>query len=141
MGFKVGRSLTAFTVRINESLTDAWPSLTVMVMVVLPNWLEAGVMVTNRLLSLPLNTMFPLGTRLVLEEMAESVSRLAGVSWSPMVKGIAAVGVSSFVFVSAMLEMVGNALTENTLLRPLARPEALAVNCLFVPGKSMDKLV
>src|ERR1043165_561829 len=109
----VGRSLTELTVSPKLVLVPPLAaSATVMVMVVFPNWFGAGVTVTVRLPALPPNTMLPTGTNVGLEELAVKVSWFAEVLSSPMVKGIAAVGVSSFVTRLVMLEMVGAALAE-----------------------------
>src|ERR1043166_2692943 len=92
----VGRSLTDNTVRMKEPLVVAAPSLTLKVIVVVPNWFAAGVIVAMRLAPLPLKTMFPTGTRPALEDAADKVMLPGAVSTSPTTKGTAR-GVSSFV--------------------------------------------
>jgi len=95
-GSRVGRSLTEFTVRLNELLAVNEPSLTTRVIRVLPNWLRVGTRVTVRLLPLPSINMLVLATSAVFVELAVTSRRKAGVSASPIVKGIV-IGVSSFV--------------------------------------------
>src|SRR3954453_19749678 len=65
----VGGSLTAVTLRTNTLSAVAAPSLTVRVIVALPNWLSAGVIVAVRLASVPANTMLATGTRPGLDEV------------------------------------------------------------------------
>ena len=66
----VGGSLTGVTTRVNVLLAVApSPSVTITVIVLVPYWLRAGVTVTVRLPPLPPKTMFPTGTRFVLEEL------------------------------------------------------------------------
>ncbi len=94
----VGRSLTAFTVIVNGS--DAVPpsaSVTWIVIVELPDWLAAGVMVIVRFDPLPPNTMLPEGTRAELLVVAVSVRPAAAVSVSLIVKAMAPVATSSLV--------------------------------------------
>src|SRR6266567_160164 len=73
--FNVGGSLTQLTVRRNEVLADTVPSLTVRVIVAVPNAFPAGVIVTVRLLLAPPKTMLVMGTRLESEEVAGSQQR------------------------------------------------------------------
>ena len=61
---------------------------------------------------LPPNTMFAFGTRVVFDEVPDSVKLAAAVSTSPMVKAIAPVAVSSLVVWLAMSEIVGLSLTD-----------------------------
>ena len=75
-----------------------------------------------------------------MEEMAERTSESAGVSKSLIVKEVVAT-LSSFVVTLGILEMVGGLLTVKKPLRPLAKPDALAVSCLFVPPTSISRLV
>src|SRR5439155_712890 len=94
----VGKSLTGLTVRTNELLADAPSgSATVMVIVVVPDWLVAGITVTVRFDPLPPKTMFASGTRPGMDEWPPTVKLAAVVSTSPMENGMAAVGVSSSV--------------------------------------------
>ena len=91
----VGASLTAVTNRLNDAEVLELPSLTVMITVALPNWLAPGVMVTVRLAPLPPKEILATGINAVLLDEAESVRLATGVSVSPTVKGMAAVGVFS----------------------------------------------
>jgi hypothetical protein len=93
----LGAVFTAFTVSTNASLAVSTPSLTVAVIVAEPVWLAAGLTVTVRLLPLPPNTMFPLGTSVGFDELPLKVRFAATVSGSPTVKPIAAVGVFTVV--------------------------------------------
>ncbi len=91
-------SLTEFTVRLNVSVAIApLASSTCTVIVVTPDALAAGDSVIVRFAPLPPSEMLPLGTSAVLLEVAVTVKLPAAVSASPTVKGIALVGVSSFV--------------------------------------------
>src|SRR4051812_39282459 len=66
IGLRVGGSLTGLTVRRKLWLAGApFPSVTVKVMVVAPNWLVPGVIMAVRLAPLPPRIIFWLGTRLV----------------------------------------------------------------------------
>ena len=85
-------------------------------------------------------SLFATVTRFVLEEVAEKISESAGVSRSLTVKKLVATP-SSFVVTSGMFEIVGGLLTVNTLLNPFVKPDALAVNCLFVPPTSISRFV
>ena len=58
----------------NEVLEDNVPSLTEIVIVLVPKALVTGVIATVRLLPAPPNTIFALGTRLVLEEVAPGLT-------------------------------------------------------------------
>ena len=98
MAVMVGGVLAAFTVR--TKLVDAFsvPSLTAMVMVVVPLSPVAGVMTTLRFTPFPPpKVMLAIGTNVAFEDVAESVNPLGGVSASPIVKVIGGVGVFSFV--------------------------------------------
>src|SRR5436190_4166089 len=86
----------AFTVSTKVSLALAEPSVTVTVIVAVPVWPLPGVTVTVRLGPLPPNTIFPFGTRAVFDELPLTVRLAAAVSASPMVNGMAAVGVPVF---------------------------------------------
>src|SRR5262245_61646200 len=72
----VGGSFTAPTVTVNAVAVEVVPSLTVNVMVAVPDWLAAGVTVTVRFAPLPPNTMLAFGTSVVFAELPETV-RLA----------------------------------------------------------------
>src|SRR5438093_590071 len=133
----VGGSLAGLTVSRNELLEIKDPSLAEMVIVLVPNAFVVGVKVTVRFVPAPPNAMFATVTRFVLEEVAEKISESAGVSRSLTVKKLVATP-SSFVVTSGMFEIVGGLLTVNTLLNPFVKPDALAVNCLFVPPTSIS---
>src|SRR5260370_37824954 len=126
--FNVGDWLTKLMVSANDVLEDAMPSLTEIVIVAVPNVFVKGLRVTVRLLLLPPKTMLVFGTRLVLDDAAESVSAAAEVSASPIVKAIGPADVFSFVVWFGMPEITGRPLTEKTALSAFARPAALAVN-------------
>src|SRR5690349_9075682 len=91
----VGASLTALTVARNVALAVALPSLTVTVIVALPNWFVAGRTVTVRFAPLPPNVILPLGIKVAWDDVPVRVKALTGVSASPIVNGIAPVVVSS----------------------------------------------
>src|SRR5687768_16208072 len=69
MSVIVGTSLTALTVKTKVSLLLAVPSLTVTVMVAVPDRLAAGVTVMVRLAPEPPKTMLAVGTSVVLDEI------------------------------------------------------------------------
>ena len=75
--------------------------------VAVPDWFAAGVIVTVRFAPLPPNTMLAVGTSAVFDEPPVIVSDAAAVSMSPTVKLIAPVAVSSFVVLSVTSEIVG----------------------------------
>ena len=102
-----------FGLTVNTKLVEAVsvPSLTVMVMVVVPLSPDAGVMTTSRLAPLPPNVILASGTRVVFEEVAERVKPLGCVYASSMVNVIAEVGVFSFVDCGPIAVMVGAVLT------------------------------
>src|SRR6187551_940717 len=97
MAVIVGGVLTGFTVNTKLVDTLSVPSLTVIVIVVVPLAPAAGVSTTLRLAPLPLKAILASGTSAVFEDVAESVKAPIAVSASPIVKGIAPVGVPSFV--------------------------------------------
>ena len=82
---KLGTSFTEVTVRTNVSVAVSEPSLTVTVMVAVPFWLAAGVMVTVRLAPLPPKTMLALGTSAVFDDEPDTVRLPAAVCASPTV--------------------------------------------------------
>ena len=92
----VGGVLT-LTVSKKESLALLVPSLTVTVMVLVPDNPDAGVTVTVRLVPLPPNTMLLVGTRVGLDEVALRMRLAGGVSRSLIVNGMAGVGVLTVV--------------------------------------------
>src|SRR5499427_489152 len=106
----VGASLTALTVSWKLALVLAAPSLTVRVIVVTPNWFDAGVIVTVRFAPLPPNTMLAFGTSACAEDVPLTVRLAAGVSASPTVKPMVLVGVSSLVTCAGTFEIVGGVL-------------------------------
>src|SRR5256885_12771741 len=90
-----GRSLSGLTVSAKEVLLLVRPSLTETVMVLMPNWLVAGISTRARLVPLPPNKMFVSGRRVGLEEVAVTTRLLAGVSTSLTMKAMGAETVSS----------------------------------------------
>src|SRR5258706_10338918 len=94
----VGGSFTAATVRRNELEAVNDPSLTTTVMVAVPFWFRAGVIVAVRFCPDPPNTTFATGTRVGLEEIALRAKLPAGVSPSLTVNAIGPTTVSSLVF-------------------------------------------
>ena len=107
----VGASFTAVTVSTKLSEAVSEPSLTVIVMVAVPERFAAGVTVTVREAALPPSTMFATGTSDVFEEPTESVRLPAAVCASPTVNAIAPVLVSSATDRLAISEMVGAVFT------------------------------
>src|SRR5438093_842952 len=87
MGSSVGGSLTELTVSKKGLLAVSKPSLTVRVMVLVPNWLAAGVIVTVRFAPYPSVRMLAAGARVGLEELAVTVKAEIGVSMSFTVNG------------------------------------------------------
>src|SRR5438128_885412 len=79
------------TVKVKGLIAVLVPSLTVTVICAVPVLPAAGVTVTVRFAPLPPNTIFAFGTRVVEEELPETVRLVAGVSASPIVNGIATV--------------------------------------------------
>src|SRR6266568_9350721 len=111
MGEIVGRSFTAYTVRLNVARRLPLSALaTVRVMRAVPNWLGAGVIFTVRLLPLPPNTMLALGTRTGFEEAPVTTKFAAAVAGSPTVKGSGPVEVSSLIARSARADITGSEL-------------------------------
>src|SRR5882762_2161128 len=97
MSLIVGGALPPTTVSRNISLALFAPSLTVTVIVALPVWLAAGVMVTVRLAPEPPNTMLAFGTSVGFEEEPLTSKLPGGVSASLIENGIAAVAVLTVV--------------------------------------------
>ena len=93
----VGGSFTGFTVNRKLLLADKAPSLTVSVIVDVPDWLGAGAIVIVRFELLPPRTMAPVGINSAFEVLAETARLLEEVSASPIVNGIGEVAVSSSV--------------------------------------------
>jgi len=110
----VGASLTALTVTTKLVLALDCPSLTVTVIVAVPDWLAAGVRVTVRLVPEPPKTMFALGANVGFDELPLTV-KPAGVSVSFTVKLMVPVVVSSLIVRFAMLEIVGGVFVPGTV--------------------------
>src|SRR5436190_20412890 len=87
----VGGSFTGVTVRTNVSVVLSKPSLTVIVIVVEPDWFGSGVRVTLRADPLPANTILSFGTRPELDEVSLTSRPAAAVCPSQTVNAIAAV--------------------------------------------------
>jgi hypothetical protein len=104
---RVGAVLGWVTVRTNVSLAESVPSLTETVIVAEPVWPVAGVTETVRLDPLPPNEMFPAGTNVRLDDVAETVRNPVEVSASPTVKAIAPVVVLPTIERLAMSPIVG----------------------------------
>jgi len=103
----VGASLTGSTVTVKVSLSVRLPSLTVTVIVVVPDWSADGVTVTVRFDPLPPNTMPLTGTSDVFDDEALKVRLPAGLSASPTVNAIDPVVLSSGIVVFEMSLIVG----------------------------------
>src|SRR5262245_33039478 len=104
---KVGGSFTGTTVRTKSSLdATALVSVTVTVMVTLPLWLVDGRSVINRLVPVPVMTMFVGESRFVFEVLTRIFSASGRDSMSSTTKGIASVESSNMDW-SAMLDKVG----------------------------------
>ena len=86
-----------------------------MVTTVEPNRVETGVAVTDRFAPDPPSTMFALGRRVGLEDVAARVKPAAAVSMSPMTNGMAAVEVFSLIVWFAISEMIGRSFAPATL--------------------------
>src|SRR5882762_5098236 len=82
-------------VETKEAVLLVTPSLTEIVIVLAPNWLVAGVMITPRLVPLPPRRILALGTKVGLEEVAVTTRLLMTESESPMTNGITGEVVSS----------------------------------------------
>src|ERR1043166_379840 len=112
IGSNVGASLTEFTASRNAVLAAApLVSVTVKVMVALPNRLAAGAIVKVRFVEVPDSTRFWFGTRLVLEELAVTRRLLAGMVELCTVKEMGPAVVSSSMVWVGMLEILGAPLT------------------------------
>ena len=90
----LGCPLSARTSRSKLVEAVACPSLTVRVIVALPDWLPEGVILTVRLLLEPPKVMLLLGAKARLDDEALTTRLLAGISGSPTVKLIGPVEVS-----------------------------------------------
>src|SRR5437867_982068 len=113
IGSRAGRSFTGFTFNMNALVAEPpLLSLTVTLMVALPNWLASGVRVIVRLLALPPKVILPFGISAGFEELPLTFRLLAGVSASPMVKAMAGLAVSSSIVWSAIGDSVGGLLAK-----------------------------
>src|SRR5439155_14351045 len=124
---------TGVTVNTNVSLLLRAPSLTVTVMVALPDWFVAGINVTVRLEPLPPKRILPFGTSPGLEEVPLTVRLEAGLSASPTVKLIGPVEVSWLIVLSGIFEIVGasfTGVTVNTNVSLLLRAPSLTVTVM-----------
>ncbi len=106
-----GASSTAVTVSTNDVLPLSEPSLTVTVTVPLPFCCVAGRMVSVRDAPLPPSMKLAGGRSVALSETTVTSRSPRGVSTSAMVKGSAAVAVSSSVVRSVSAVMVGASFT------------------------------
>ena len=104
---KGGELLDERTVRRNVVLAVSKPSLTVTVMVALPEWSAAGVAVIVRLDPLPLKLRLVSGRRAGFEEEPVTRRVSALVSASPIVNGIGLVDEFWTMVWSAILDMEG----------------------------------
>ena len=87
----------ALTVKTKLMAVVRSPSLTVIVIVVVPLSPGAGVRTTLRSAPLPVKLMFASGTSVIFEEVPDIVKLPGSVSASPIVKGIGGVATFSFV--------------------------------------------
>src|SRR2546423_1769512 len=100
-----GGSLIGWTVRRKAVLAEMpSPSVTVTVMVAVPDWFVAGKMVKVRLLLLPLRIRLAFGTNMGLLELATTNRAAAGVSTSSTVSDLE-LGTSSSVKTFEMVEI------------------------------------
>src|SRR5713101_7867904 len=126
-----GKPLTALTVNKKLALLAPAPSLTVRVIVALPNWFAAGVTATVRTAPLPPKTMFALGTRVGFEETPESVKLATGESTSATMKGRTPVVVPWSIVWFGMLLTVGGSFTGVTVTLKLRATVLFAGPPLF----------
>src|SRR6476646_2661333 len=85
----------ALTVTAKLSLEEFTPSLTVIVMVAVPVWPAAGVIVRVRLEPLPPKTILLVGMSVGLEEFLRKTRLFTGVSESAMVNAMGPIAVST----------------------------------------------
>src|SRR4051812_20352732 len=95
MGEMLGGSFTGFTESRKFVLALYCPSLTVTVIVAVPDWFVAGVTVTVRFAPEPPKVMFADEASVGLDEALLRVKRPGAVSASPIVKLMGAVAASS----------------------------------------------
>ena len=93
----VGGVLPGMTVNTKLVDTVSVPSLTMIVMVDVPLWPAAGVIIASRPAPLPPKAILATGISTAFDEVADRVNAFGEVSASPTVNAIAPVGVSSFV--------------------------------------------
>src|SRR5688572_29563584 len=121
----VGGVLTSLTVKTKLVLAVRAPSLTVMVMVLVPLSPAAGVITTFLVAPFPPpKTMLAFGTSVTLEDVAETVRPLGCVCASPMVNAMGSVGVFSLVDCGPIAVMVGAVLALTVKTKSI---EALSV--------------
>src|SRR5687767_11491791 len=112
----VGGVLTSLTVNTKSVLAVRAPSLTVMVMVLVPLSPAAGVITTCLVAPFPPpKTMLALGTSVTLEDVAQPVSTFCRYSAFFRFNAIGSVGVFSLVDCGPMAEIVGGVLTSLTV--------------------------
>ena len=111
----VGGSFTGLTVRTKVSVAVTWPSLTVSVIVVCPDWFAAGVKRTERFTPAPENEMPDCDTRDRFDDAPVIVREAKGVSMSDKVMLIAALCVSSLVTWLDTSEIPGASFTAFTV--------------------------
>jgi hypothetical protein len=111
----VGVSLTEVTVTWNDVEVDAAPSLTVTVMVTVPERFADGVTVTVRVSPDPPKTIPVNGTSVVLLDARLRVRDPTAVSTSPTTKARGAVDESSTMVTLPMVVMVGGSFTDVTV--------------------------
>src|SRR4051794_33784114 len=132
---RVGGVFTWLTVSTKVSLALFTPSLTVMVIVAVPVWPEAGVTVTLRLAPLPPNTMLLVGTNMRFDELAVRVRLPTGVSASLIVNGKAAVAVFTVVDWSGISLIVGGDPLDEAVATVKLHPPAIVP---WSPGPSSN---
>ena len=129
-----------FGLTVKTKFVDAVsaPSLTVTVMVDVPLPPATGVMTTFRFAPLPPpKVILASGTRVVFDEVPETVNPLGCVSASPIVKPMGELGVSSFVDWSPIADIVGGAFTVNTkFTEVLSVPSPTVMVMVAVPLSS-----
>src|SRR5918994_1465713 len=111
----VGASSTGVTVTTKVVCELRAPSVTVSVIVAVPYWLAAGVILTIREAPVPVIIIFTSGTSVLLLELPLTNNDAAPDSASPTVNGIDAVGRSSGVDCGDIALMVGASLIGVTI--------------------------
>jgi hypothetical protein len=133
IGSRVGASFTGITVTLKDEL--AWAelaSLTVSVTVATPNCSGFGTRVI--VLLVPEPPIWMLWNKDGFDESAKTLRLPAGVSTSETVNGIAALGVSSLIAISAILEITGESLKGSavTLNVVVAVPPLASVTTMLI---------